>query len=180
MKKHFLRLPHMAIIGALVIFLFTGCEKILPEKINFEVDQNVALFLQPMPPVGEVTLSNPQFSIDLDSALKAQGVDNYKVSGIKPKSIYLETITPDANFDAFKSINTYLSTTTLPQVEMAGQNNIPKGLKKVNLDVIDMNIMEYIQEPPTTFTVKANLSDSIRKAMDVKVFMKFNIEVTKN
>lgn len=177
MKKHFLTIPYMAIAAA-IVFTFAGCDKIL-DKFSFNLDRRITFDLQKAPPVGNVTLTNLKMSIDLDSALAANGVDNYTVTNITPNSASLATLTDSTNLDAFDSVSVFVTSTTLPEARIAHKNGIPKGIMQVPLEMSTVNVAEYLKEKPATFKINATMGDSVKKPMTMAVDVVFRVEVQK-
>ncbi len=174
MKKHFFNLPYMA-AAAMMVFILSGCEKILPDNIPFDIERKITFNLQAAPPVGSVTLSDLAMSIDLDSALTAQGVDNYSISSIKPGKVTLETITDSTNLDALDSVAVFVTSSSLAETRIAHKYGIPKNIMQLPLEVSDVNVAEYLKARPTNFKVQAYIGDTIRKPMTMTMNVVFNV-----
>ncbi|MGZ5282543.1 MAG: hypothetical protein ACXWEY_09735, partial [Bacteroidia bacterium] len=158
MKKHFLSLPYVALFSMFILFSFSSCEKMLPQSYTFDMDDMSYTFTLPAADTTGQLVVSTEMSMDTDSAMAAQGIDNYEVSSIKIKSANLSTTTSGANFNSFGSFGAYIATPTKTETMIGENNAVPKDVQQVNLTVkSDINLVEYVKEKPTTFTLKGNV-----------------------
>ena len=181
MTKHFLRMPYMAL--AVLVLFFTSCETdnpiSLPDTLSFNIEKSTTLDLQAAPALGRITLSDVKMQIDLDSALAANGANNFTVSNVQAKSVVLETITPETNLDAFDTLSIFVTSKTLPEAKVAYKEGIANNITSLPMDVNTVNVAEYLKEKPANFKIQAYIGDSIKKPMTMKVNMVFKVDVKK-
>ncbi|RYD82403.1 MAG: hypothetical protein EOP53_03795 [Sphingobacteriales bacterium] len=183
MKKHFLAIPYMVIVFAATLSL-AGCKDgkpsdLLPKSYSFDLEKSLSFDLQKAPALGQITLSDVKLSIDMDSALAANGLSSFTVSKVQTRSVAVNTETPGANLDAFDSLALFVTASNLPEARIAYKYGIPNDIKSLDMDVDDVNIAEYLKEKPTNLKIKATLGDSIKQDMTLNANIIFKIDVSR-
>jgi len=114
-----------------------------------------------------------------------QYADQYHTSLSKIVSVYMGTINMQItnpysqNFDFLDTVQFYISTQDQPEVLVAYDYNIPKGLKSINLAIVPgVNLKDYITSD--SISVRLNAHINAVPAPGTQVLSSGNFHVTAN
>ena len=181
MKKQILGFAKMAMSSMFVLFSFSSCDKVLPESLDFDMENVSYTFTLPATDTtGQMVISTHDMIINIDSVLLSKNIDNYDVESLNLKSAELSTSTPDANFNSFASASAYIQNISQPETKIADQNAVPKNVQKVELNVNKkINIIEFVKEKPATFIIKGNVTEPLKKQMKITMNASYKMTVKK-
>lgn len=170
---------------ALLTLTFTDCKKLKElAEINQDFPYNEEVEIpfgnstgQPLPTGIPVSLPPYSFATNYESYLDQYNTSTSKVIHVKLKSLSMRVTYPAAqNLDFLDTVRVYVSGTNLPEKLAAYKYPVPKGLRFLDLDIVDQNLKEYFLRDSmfVRLTGFANALPAAGTKMDLAV--KFNLK----
>jgi len=167
-------------VPLLVVAAWVGCDALFHIDIDGASTTDV--------PAGtpfETILGDLGFGefIDMDvtdnSELQNQGVEPGDISSVEFTELHLEAVGPEgADLSFIERIDLYVSAPGLPEVRIASQGDFPVGQALVQLDLDDVDIVEYVVSQSMTIT--SDLTGSRpEEETSVEAYYALDIGVTK-
>ena len=168
MKK--LVIVFIALTTVAAITFFSGCSKVKSlANINFDIPYNQQISVPssgyaygtPLP-AGGVLLPFPAVPVPTNSK---QYIEQYhtstdKILNVNLKSTSLQIVSPAGqNFDYLDNIEVYVATGSQPEILLASQSNIAKGLTTLDLTTsTNINLKEYFLADTLYFRMNAHIN----------------------
>lgn len=112
-----------------------------------------------------------------ETSFQANGTNSSLVESIELESIVLTFVDPaTANFDFMESIEIYISTDSLPEIEIAELDEIPYGLTTITLEIEQERLTEYIKSDQFKLRAIANFRRETRDTRRLNVATRFFID----
>lgn len=113
-------------------------------------------------PAGGIEISLPAYRSATES--KKFFEDNHTnpnlVNTVKAKKIYLKMVAPDTgNFNCMDRVKVYISANGYDEILVAQKDNIPKGLKTIETDPVDVELKNYFVQDSVFFRVVPHIVD---------------------
>jgi hypothetical protein len=174
MKKTKTILMFCLLAGATIIM--GSCKKIIP-SVTFGFDGVSSKFTIPVTNTkGTISLGTVTAKSTLDSIKKANGADGLNIKSLVVKEAkFTITLPTDGNFDAFDNLHLYIGATGLTEEKLAYLDSIPKGVNTLSMKVSSTNIQQFFAKDYITLRADGTTNDSIRKAMEIKVNVKYSV-----
>jgi hypothetical protein len=173
-------------IAFIPVFLFFGillmavdCKKVLPDNVNFTYnipEQHTMVKIQPTPGMLDSTSSDIQ--INFDSAVNANSQGIYKPEFASLSSALITTDSAH-NFDAFKSLEVYITNATLGETLIASLNDVPEGTMTVNLATTNANVLPYLSTNTFKYHIRIATDKPILDPIPLTGNFGFNIKLQK-
>ncbi len=162
----------LIILANLSLLLFaTGCRKVKQlANINVDIPYSQVIEVPAVPgynygvplPAGGVLLPFPAIGLPTNSE---QYVIQYntsieKVTSVDLKSMAISIQLPaDQNFDFLDNISVYISANALPEMLVAYKNEVPKGLKTLEMfTVTSVNLKNYYLQDTVYFRITSHIN----------------------
>jgi hypothetical protein len=175
MKKLRIITPTFIIV---VFLLFSGCKKIKEAlQVTFTTDETEITFTVNPSPAGDYTFTQEIIQSELDQEIEDNGGDIGKIKSVKIDECIFEVVTPDRNFNEFKSIELYLKSATIAQKRVAWIDDIPSNSTSETLTISNENLQSFLEEDSYTATAKGTLDEELKVAITIKAKVKYRVTV---
>ena len=167
----------LPLVCTLFIAGFSSCDdELLDITFNYN-DTEVEFTVDSTSQTGTASTKEQTIRMNLDSVLKANGVDKSKVKSLKLQSLTLEIIDPDtATFDPLESFSGYIKTDNLPAIEIASKGSIPdEGLQTLKLEVKSDNLLPYLEEESFDFYGTITTTEPVPAPITINADFDFSI-----
>jgi hypothetical protein len=163
-------------------FLFQSCDK--DNLTAFEFTNDYAAFnitVNPTTTMGDLSLGTVEIESDIQELVADNGVNVDNLKSIKVTGIKLTVLDSDPSpytFDILSKVNSKVgSTTGGTMVEFAKKDPVPSGgLTTIDLDVNDVELLDYLKKTKFKFELNGTTTDSIDHSFEVKVELKVKFE----
>ncbi len=149
-----------------ILAFFTSCEELLNQagisvfsnyqKIDVPVDQL---------PAGEYEFLNFMEPINLDSMMSVSGYQNINKVSLYEANLEITDSLENQNFNAFKSFQVVVSGNDLPEVTIAELAEVPDGVTKINLNIIDIDLLQYMHGVNYELKIRGVLEEDLNSPM---------------
>ncbi|WP_101444746.1 hypothetical protein [Pontibacter ramchanderi] len=170
MKKMFLA------VLLLFTFIATSCDKI-DDLLTFYIDQEETIRIESNFPIGVVTPLSP-IPVKTNSS---ETFKNNKTRAELVKDVSLNRLTlsvaepTDENFDFLRSIEIYLSNDKNEETKIAYLDEVPKGVKTIELKSTNARLDKYIKGETYTVRTRAAIAKPITRDVAIKAAMRFKV-----
>lgn len=127
------------------------------------------------PSLPPVDITTPEVPTNSAKAFSDNKTSTDLVSEIKLTKLDMTTSGTDFNF--LKSIAVYLKSGASEQ-KVAEKTTIPAGVKTISLDLVDVNIKEYIFKDKIQFRVSSTLAAGTSSSQDIKLDETVHVKAT--
>lgn len=142
----------------------------LPYQTSITVPSAVPINtpLQPIP--------TPDIATNSEQSFKNQGVSASQVRETYLTSLQLAVSSPkDGTFDFLKSIHIFILTSSLPEVEVAYNDNLPMGLTQLSLTPSSVDLSEYVKSSSFKLKIKAVTRQATTQDVQLKINAVFSV-----
>lgn len=163
----------------MAFFMLTACDKgVVNLNLNIEPTE-ISFVVEPTTATGEIIFTEKDVYINLDSIITAANdkVKTDRITSAKLQKLTFE-IDPSSNatFDLVKSVSAKMGLTTGDLVTIAEKDPMPTGgLKTVDVDVNDAEIVDFLKATNFKFDVRGVLNGPINEAIPMKARMTIKI-----
>ncbi len=125
-----------------------------------------------------IDIWTPDIPTNSDSEFDSNNTAKNLIEHIKLKKMSMEITSPETStFDFLKNIEIYISAEGLDEKKIAWLDNIPKtGLKKIDLQVSDADLQEYIKKDKYKLRTKTVTRELISHDTDVHIHSVFWVD----
>ena len=108
-----------------------------------------------------------------------QGYTKNEMDSVRLSSIALSISAPDdGNFDFFTRLSFFAEADGLPKVEVARLDPIPKGSQSIDMDILDVELVDYASADSMTITSTATgTSPSQNTIIDARVVLDIDVNI---
>lgn len=164
-------------LAFLLPVLFSSCG-VVDKLTTFEIDYTVNVEI---PEDNVITLPLDIISPrkQTESNVKFQNNDTRAdlIENITLKTLTLTIESPEnGNFDFLESIQIFIQSDGLPEVEVANRSSVPNGSMTLNLETFDGDLSEYVKAESFNIRVKVFQDDSIDETLDVRSDLTFKVK----
>ncbi len=167
------------------IFIVTGlaiilnsCEDLLNQAgLNLFSDyQDVEFTIEPMA-AGEYSIVETMDAINVDSIISDSDAPNVEELVLHEATLEIKNQGGTQNFDAFESFEAIVASDAFSEITVASITNIPDGLDKLTLDIIDTNLINYVDGEEYTLKVRSVLDKELTDTINILGKVKYKIKV---
>lgn len=166
------------LLAALVLLTIIGtsCDKV-DDLLTFYINQEETITIESNFPIGVVTPLSP-IPVKTNSA---ETFKNNKTQAELVKDVSLNKLTltisdpSDENFDFLRSIEIYLSNDKGEETKIAYLDEVPKGVKAIELKSTNAKLDKYIKGETYTVKTKATIAKPITRDVAIKAAMRFKV-----
>ncbi|HFX18281.1 MAG TPA: hypothetical protein ENK64_04010 [Flavobacteriales bacterium] len=166
-----------AIVLFSLLFLVSACEK-LDKLTQFNMEYNETITIPASAGIDlPFNIITPDVDTNSESTFEINDTRKDLIEKINLKTLDL-TITspPDADFSFLKSIKIYISAEGLPEVKIAWKDDIPANANKINLEVTDRDLKDYIKADKFKLRVETVTNELISQDHEIKVHAVFFVD----
>lgn len=172
------------IVSLLVITILCvtnlGCKKTKEEVdklTEFDIDYttNLTVPSQTLAINVPIDFSTPDISTNGISKFTENSTTKDLVSEIKLSKYKISVAT--GNLDFLKSLNIYIKSSS-GETLIGSKTNIPTGIMETNLDLLDVNIKNFIVEPTMKFRVTVVIDASTVNGQNLKMDQTVRVKAT--
>ncbi len=168
-----------------VLITLLGCVTLSCKKTKEEVDKltefdidyttNLTVPSQTLAINVPVDFSTPDISTNSLSKFSENNTTKDLVSEIKLSKFKISVAT--GNLDFLKSLNIYIKSSS-GETLIGSKTNIPTGIMEANLDLLDVNIKNFIVEPTMKFRVTVVIDASTVNGQNLKMDQTVRVKAT--
>lgn len=160
------------------ILLFGSCNAI--KKLGqFYVDYNTqAEFPANLPVNLPLSIASPPIATNSSQVFQNNNTRSDLIQSIKLNQVML-TITspPGQTFSFLKNVSVYISSDSLPEVEIASKQNIPANVgDTLMLDVTDAELQSYIKASEIKIRIAGTTDQVTTQNIEANVYTKFFVQ----
>ncbi len=166
------------LLATLVLFTFlaTSCDKV-DDLLTFYINQEENIRIQSNFPIGAVTpLSPVPVKTNSSETFKNNKTRAELVKDVTLNKLTLTIVDPaDENFDFLRSIEIYLSDDKGAETKIAYLDDVPKGVKAIELKSTNAKLDEYIKGETYTIRTRVAVAKLITRDITIKSAMRFKV-----
>lgn len=169
------------LLSLLLVFMFvtfsTSCDDENLTGFSFSHDYStLTITVDPTTVQGDLNLGVLEIESDIQGLVSGQGVGVDNLKSIKVTAVKLEIEDTDPNpytFDLTTKIKSEISNVAgTSLIEFAGKDPVPTGgLTELNLDVQDVELINYIKQTKFKFNLSGFTTAPIDHSFNVKITM---------
>jgi hypothetical protein len=135
--------------------VLAGCNPTFDVKVESESTIRSGTILQNI--LGDAFGSFVNMDLSQSSDFKNTGVGKEDVERVRLRKLTLTITAPEsADFDFLSSIRFFVESGELPRVRVADKGQVARGVRVVELDVVDAELQPYVTAPRMSLTTEAN------------------------
>ena len=164
-------------LSLFILLIVAGCQK-EGVGIRFNMDYNTSFTVES----GNI-LSLPLdfFTPDVTTNSEAEFASNDtrkdKIQEIKLTSLVLKTKeSSGANFDFLKHVYLYIKADGVDEKRYAFKENVANGVSVINLEVVDVNLAEYIKQDAFSLRAECVTDKTLSQDLEVDAEMVFAVK----
>lgn len=160
----------------LLTFIGTSCDKV-NDLLTFYINQEETILFESTFPFGVVTPLSP-IPVKTNSS---ETFKNNKTRAELVKDVSLNKLTltiadpADENFDFLRSIEIYLSNDKGDETKIAYLEDVPKGVKSIELKSTNAKLDQYIKGETYTIRTRAAIAKPMTRDIKIKAAMRFKV-----
>ncbi|HWB63388.1 MAG TPA: hypothetical protein VG603_07760 [Chitinophagales bacterium] len=159
--------------------LYTGSCKLIDKLTRFYVDYDAQVVYAAGLPVGlPLTIYSPEVTTNATQNFESNNTRADLVKSIKLNQMSLNITSPQGQtFSFLQSVSVYISAPNLPEVEIAGKQNIPSNAgSQLSLDVNDVELKSYISSDSIQLRVSSTSNQILTQDVYIDVYSKFYVQ----
>jgi hypothetical protein len=144
-------------VGALVLSTTFTCSNLDNAIVSRSGQATIPGATLPGELLGDLGFSEfSNFDLSQDQSVGGQGYTKDEIDGVKLVRVHLVVNAPaGGNFDFLDSIALFVEAEGLPRIQIASLTEIPEGVTELELDVEDVQLVDYAVAPAMTLTTEA-------------------------
>ncbi|PVY44194.1 hypothetical protein [Pontibacter virosus] len=166
------------LLATLMLFAFiaTSCDKV-DDLLTFYINQEETIRIESTFPIGVVTPLSPiPVKTNSSETFKNNKTRAELVKDVSLNKLALTIANPsDENFDFLRSIEIYLSNDKGEETKIAYLNEVPKGVKAIELKSTNAKLDKYIKGETYTVKTRAAIAKPITRDVEIKAAMRFKV-----
>ncbi|NJM16209.1 MAG: hypothetical protein HC896_13275 [Bacteroidales bacterium] len=165
-------------LSAFAVLFLSSCEE-FADQFAFDVDgQTITFDMVAAPnPAGEFVYVTDLSDINLDSVINAQGVDPDAIQDISFEEATID-IVGDGNFDAFGSVEAWLSASNMNDMLLASADSIAEGAKQIPMQLATTSAKDILDGTGYSFALRGDLKQALEDTLVLKGTLKYKIKVS--
>jgi hypothetical protein len=164
--------PLIFIASIMILF---GCKNKLTK---FHIDYNSKAIIQSSVPI------NSPFNIytpeqETNSSVEFEVNDTRKdlIELILLKELTIEITNPEnQNFNFLKSVEVFINSENFTERKVAFNENVPSNVKKIECEVLDVDLQEYIKEDHFSIRIRTVTDQILTNNVELDIYSNFFVE----
>ncbi len=166
-------------VSLLIILLMLGSCKAIKKLGQFYVDYNTqAVFPANIPVNVPLTIYSPEIATNSTQVFQNNNTNSSLIQSVTLSQLTLTISSPPGqNFSFLQNISVYISSDSLPEVEIAGKQNIPANVgDTLQLDVTNADLENYIKASRIKLRVSGTTDQLTTTNINANVYARFFVQ----
>lgn len=166
----------MLAVLALLTFMATSCDKV-DDLLTFYINQEATIRVPSNFPIGIVTPLSPiPVATNSEETFKNNKTRAELVKDVSLNKLTLTITEPEnENFDFLRSIELYLSNDKGEETKIAYLDEVPKGVKSIELKSTNARLDKYIKGDTYNVRTRATVGRALTRDVAIKANMRFKV-----
>lgn len=157
-----------------LFFLLFGCKDGL---VNFNIDFTQETTIPASTPINTpIDILTPETTTNTEQELEVRDSRKNLVEHVFLEVLTIEITSPEnQNFNFLKEMEIFINSENNNEERIAFIKDIPEGSKKLECEVLDIDLQKYLLEDQFKLRVKTVTNQLITQDVDIEIFTEFNI-----
>lgn len=167
----------LLLFAPLVLLLATVACKKVDQLLTFYIEDTQNIQISSSFPLGQfVPLSPVTVNTKSEESFKNNKTEAELVKDVSLNKLTLTITDPNSeNFDFLKRIEIYISAKDQPEIKLASLEQVPMGVKSIELVSSGAKLDNYIKAESYTLTTKAEIQKPISEDITVRADSRFKV-----
>ncbi len=164
---------------SLIVLLLVGSCGLINKLGQFYVDYNEQVTFAPQLPVNvPITVYSPPINTNIEQTLQANNTNPKLVKSVKLNQLTLTITSPQGQtFTFLQNISAYISTDSLPEVEIASKQSIPDTVgAQLSLDINNVELKNYLLSNQVKLRITCADKQMLGQQVTVNIYSKFFVQ----
>lgn len=155
-------------------FLLNSCKDGL---INFNIDFTQESTIPASTPINTpIDIMTPETTTNTEQELEVRDSRKNLVEHVFLEVLTIEITAPESqDFNFLKEIEIFIDSDNNAEEKVAFKKDIPEGTKKLNCEVLDIDLQKYLLEDQFKLRIKTITDQLITQDIEIEIFTDFNI-----
>ncbi len=167
------------VVSLLAVFLLLGSCKAIKKLGQFYVTYNTQAEFPANIPVGlPLSIGSPPISTNSSQIFQNNNTRSDLIQSVKLNQLVMTITSPHGEtFSFLQSVSVYISSDSLPEIELAGKQNIPANIgDTLVLDVTDAELQNYIKASQIKIRIAGTTDKLTTSNIEVNLYTKFFVQ----
>lgn len=166
----------LRIISLLVVLSVAfGCKKKLTQ---FYIDFNTPATIQSSIPINSpVNIYTPEQETNSTVVFEVNDTRKDLINLILLKDLEISITEPESqNFNFLKSVEVFINSDNFTERKVAYNENVPSNVKKINCEVLDVDLQDYIKEESFVIRIRTVTDQILTQDVKLDIYSNFFVD----